>query len=80
MKIETSYQVNSNVYFIHEHRVHQGDIKRINTTTSDDPSTYVATTIISYEIEYKNEYGNLRIIVLNQDLVFGSKEDLINSL
>lgn len=74
MKIETRFNVDDNVYFMHDNRVATGQVAVIQVFASNPYKDKVVTDTIYY---LKNSGKNDGYM---EDALFASKEELLNSL
>ena len=70
MTIETQYNINNTVYFLHNNKVWEGIIKRITITVENNSLT------ITYKVQYNDwKYKNLK-----QSQAYSTKQELLDSL
>lgn len=70
MNIETQYNINSTVYFLHNNKVWEGTVKKITITIENN------SVVISYKVQYNDwKYKSLK-----ESQAYNSKLALLNSL
>ena len=74
MEIKTKFNVFEKVYYMHDNVVKSGEITKINITCSSN-----TTPLIQYELEGSIFYDD-KYRIRNEDEVFATKEELLNSL
>lgn len=70
MNIETQYNINSTVYFLHNNKVWEGTVKKITITIENN----------SIVISYKVQYNDWKYKLLKESQAYNSKLALLNSL
>ena len=70
MTIETQYNINSTVYFLHNNKVWEGTVKKITITAENNSLTIV----------YKVQYNDWKYKSLKESQAYNSKLALLNSL
>lgn len=70
MTIETQYNINSTVYFLHNNKVWEGTVKKITITIENN----------SIVISYKVQYNDWKYKSLKESQAYNSKQELLNSL
>ena len=70
MTIETQYNINSTVYFLHNNKVWEGTVKKITITAENNSLTIV----------YKVQYNDWKYKSLKESQAYNSKQELLNSL
>ena len=70
MNIETQYNINSTVYFLHNNKVWEGTVKKITITAENNSLTIV----------YKVQYNDWKYKSLKESQAYNSKQELLNSL
>jgi hypothetical protein len=70
MNIETQYNINSTVYFLHNNKVWEGTVKKITITAENNSLT----------IAYKVQYSDWKYKSLKENQAYNSKQELLNSL
>jgi hypothetical protein len=80
MTIETNYNLGQYVYFMDENIVHCAKVISVNIEITELSQEYVTTKIAcKYTLDYRGgKNGGLK--VLNEDVLYPSKEDLLKSL
>jgi hypothetical protein len=70
MNIETQYNINSTVYFMHNNKVWEGTVKKITITAENN------RLIITYKVQYNDwKYKSLK-----ESQAYNTKQELLNSL
>lgn len=70
MNIETRYNINNTVYFLHNNKVWEGTVKKITITVENN------STVISYKVQYSDwKYKSLK-----ESQAYSTKQELLNSL
>lgn len=70
MNIETQYNINSKVYFLHNNKVWEGTVKKITITAENNSLTIV----------YKVQYNDWKYKSLKESQAYKSRLALLNSL
>lgn len=70
MNIETQYNINSKVYFLHNNKVWEGTVKKITITVENN----------SLAINYKVQYNDWKYKSLKENQAYNSKQELLDSL
>lgn len=70
MTIETKYNINSTVYFLHNNKVWEGTVKKITINAENNSLTIV----------YKVQYNDLKYKSLKESQAYSTKQELLNSL
>lgn len=70
MNIETQYNINNTVYFIHTNKVWEGTVKKITITVENN----------SLVIVYKVQYSNWKYKSLKESQAYNTKQELLDSL
>lgn len=70
MNIETQYNINNTVYFIHTNKVWEGTVKKITITVENN----------SLVIVYKVQYSNWKYKSLKENQAYNTKQELLDSL
>ena len=70
MNIETQYNINNTVYFIHTNKILEGTIKKITITVENN----------SLVIVYKVQYSNWKYKSLKESQAYNTKQELLDSL
>lgn len=70
MNIETQYNINNTVYFLHSNKVWEGTIKRISLIVENN----------SVVITYKVQYNDWKYKSLKESQAYNTKQELLNSL
>lgn len=70
MNIETQYNINNTVYFIHNNKIWEGTVKKITITVENN----------SLVISYKVQYSDWRYKSLKESQVYNTKQELLDSL
>lgn len=70
MNIETQYNINNTVYFIHTNKVWEGTVKKITITVENN----------SLVISYKVQYSNWKYKSLKESQAYNTKQELLDSL
>lgn len=70
MNIETQYNINSIVYFLHNNKVWEGTVKRISITVENN----------SIIITYKVQYSDWKYKSLKENQAYSTKQELLDSL
>ena len=70
MTIETQYNINNTVYFIHTNKVWEGTVKKITITVENN----------SLVIVYKVQYSNWKYKSLKESQAYNTKQELLDSL
>lgn len=70
MNIETQYNINNTIHFLHNNKVWEGTVKKITITVENN------SLIIVYKVQYNDwKYKNLK-----QSQVYSTKQELLDSL
>lgn len=70
MNIETQYNINNTVYFIHNNKIWEGTVKKITITVENN------SLIISYKVKYSDwKYKSLK-----ESQAYNTKQELLDSL
>lgn len=70
MNIETRYNINNTVYFIHNNKVWEGTIKKITITVEHN----------SLSITYKVQYSDWKYKSVKESQAYNTKQELLDSL
>jgi hypothetical protein len=70
MNIETRYNINNTVYFLHNNKVWEGTVKKISITVENN----------SLVIVYKVQYNDWKYKSLKQSQAYNTKQELLDSL
>lgn len=70
MNIETQYNINSKVYFLHNNKVWEGIVKKITITVENN----------SLVITYKVQYNDWKYKSLKESQAYSTKQELLDSL
>lgn len=70
MNIETQYNINNTVYFLHNNKVWEGTVKKISITVENN----------SLAITYKVQYNDWKYKNLKQSQAYNTKQELLDSL
>lgn len=70
MNIETQYNINNTVYFIHNNKIWEGTVKKITITIEHN----------SLVINYKVQYSDWRYKSLKESQAYNTKQELLDSL
>lgn len=70
MNIETQYNINNTVYFLHNNKVWEGTVKKITITIENN----------SLVISYKVQYNDWKYKSLKENQAYNTKQELLNSL
>lgn len=70
MNIETQYNINNTVYFIHNNKVWEGIVKRISIIVENN----------SIVITYKVQYTDWKYKLVKENQVYNTKQELLDSL
>lgn len=70
MTIETKYNINSTVHFIHNNKVWEGTVKRITIIAENNSLT----------ITYKVQYNDWKYKSLKESQAYNTKQELLESL
>lgn len=70
MNIETQYNINNTVYFLHNNKVWEGTVKKISIIVENN------SLVIVYKVRYNDwKYKNLK-----QSQAYNTKQELLDSL
>lgn len=70
MNIETQYNINNTVYFMHNNKVWEGTVKKITITVENN----------SLIIVYKVQYNDWKYKSLKESQAYNTKQELLDSL
>lgn len=70
MNIETQYNINNTVYFLHNNKVWEGIVKKITITVENNSLT----------ITYKIQYSDWKFKSLKESQTYNTKQELLDSL
>lgn len=70
MNIETQYNINSTIYFMHNNKVCEGTVKKITITVENN----------SLIIVYKVQYNDWKFKSLKESQAYNTKQELLDSL
>ena len=75
MTITTKYEIGQKVYFMDENKIHDAEIQTVNIFVLGGKSPQ-----ISYNLNYRKQEDSLSRFTLRENLLYQTKQELLNDL
>ena len=75
MTITTKYEIGQKVYFMDENKIHAAEIHSVNIFVLGGKSPQ-----ISYNLNYRKQEDSLSRFTLRENLLYQTKQELLNDL
>lgn len=75
MTITTKYEIGQKVYFMDENQIHAAEIQSVNIFVLGGKSPQ-----ISYNLNYRKQEDSLSRFTLRENLLYQTKQELLNAL
>ena len=75
MTITTKYEIGQKVYFMDENKIHAAEIQSVNIFVLGGKSP-----LISYNLNYRKLEDSLSRFTLRENLLYQTKQELLNDL